>query len=687
MIDPSLIPEEPEEVKVVVSAESFPQTQEIGAVTTTASGRRKSASSSSSAERKNFYAGPTGYITPGSKQLKWDWKPKYSPWMGREIEPDDKPGGLDDYLNFLAMYHNTMKFLDKNGFACAPDFTSDQLIKNNPILFKEPYDRQNQTTHYMSNLNMQPKLWKKTPPEDRVCCFVSHAGIIRKQTPTKGCGYFATRPLPEGTLLLLEKPLAALMDTELAKQEWYGEDSGDTLGLACALGQIDRAKLSNLNKLHPPLNLPKEAYKKTGEPDLPPEFDAAVDEAWKDHGLTDMERDRYIAVCRYNSLGFYTNSEQSSFHYNYRPLTGTGLYPLSSGFNHSCAPNVTRYNIGDIIFFRTTSKVNEGDELCISYCEMETLAEPMGYRHEALDRDFVCNCERCEEEKRLPRRQKVYFDIDAEFKATIHQMDIEERITTLRVFISGEAFEEQAKEEGLAKPQCLTIKDIQDLRAILASSYMKIQDYQNSYLTWKEAAFVHKKMRNAGPDESIVGFLTCAWLCKLEIDPRDCSLMNTILTMHKLFFGAGAAWYRVRYEHDASQVLVSDRAKMAWKEHIDRTIQNEFEEVMESDMQKKRTNMRPKEFGPLKKRGRKPHKKRELTPSPSPLPTPMDSSVCSTPAYTPYTTGTLSPMDTPSVSSIYSPEMTPSVSEFSPNSCLSPTQSITMSPSQSSTYH
>ena len=74
-------------------------------------------------------------------------------------------------------------------------------------------------------------------------------------------------------------------------------------------------------------------------------------------------------------------------------LTSTGLFPLASGFNHDCRPNVQRSSIGGWLVFRAMRDVKEGEEFTISYIESEFLLEPTFIRQAELDRDFVCACD------------------------------------------------------------------------------------------------------------------------------------------------------------------------------------------------------------------------------------------------------------------------------------------------------
>merc|ERR1719215_196764 len=115
-------------------------------------------------------------------------------------------------------------------------------------------------------------------------------------------------------------------------------------------------------------------------------------------GMLQEEKERLQAVVRLNSLGFYTNSEQLCHSGHFSALTGSGLYALASGFNHSCDPCLARFSIGDLTAFVTNRPLKAGEELCISYIESELLCAPRSLRRQSLDRDFVCACTKCTSE-------------------------------------------------------------------------------------------------------------------------------------------------------------------------------------------------------------------------------------------------------------------------------------------------
>ena len=92
------------------------------------------------------------------------------------------------------------------------------------------------------------------------------------------------------------------------------------------------------------------------------------------------------------SLSSTTSTSSSSasdvFTGGFSSLSGVGLYHWPSFFNHSPRPNVSRYAIGDVMFFVTNQDVAQGHELCISYIEHDVLCEGAKRRNAMLSMNF-----------------------------------------------------------------------------------------------------------------------------------------------------------------------------------------------------------------------------------------------------------------------------------------------------------
>jgi len=77
---------------------------------------------------------------------------------------------------------------------------------------------------------------------------------------------------------------------------------------------------------------------------------------------------------------------------------GIGLYPLASYFNHSCSPNLVRFESGGLLSYRAACDIPKGTELNITYTD---IAVHRAERQQVLQDFFffTCGCDRCNAEK------------------------------------------------------------------------------------------------------------------------------------------------------------------------------------------------------------------------------------------------------------------------------------------------
>ncbi|KAK8805595.1 hypothetical protein WA158_002251 [Blastocystis sp. Blastoise] len=75
-------------------------------------------------------------------------------------------------------------------------------------------------------------------------------------------------------------------------------------------------------------------------------------------------------------------------------ITGIGIYPVASLFNHSCIPNCAVTFDHNMICIRAMKTIQKGEELTISYIDEH---QPLYQRQKMLlhDYHFKCTCERC----------------------------------------------------------------------------------------------------------------------------------------------------------------------------------------------------------------------------------------------------------------------------------------------------
>ncbi|KAJ7054159.1 hypothetical protein C8F01DRAFT_1164138 [Mycena amicta] len=78
-------------------------------------------------------------------------------------------------------------------------------------------------------------------------------------------------------------------------------------------------------------------------------------------------------------------------------MFGWCMYVSASFFNHDCDPNVKKQRTGRAMSFYTTRDILPGEELCITYVDLE---ETVQARREQLSLNwyFACVCQRCKSE-------------------------------------------------------------------------------------------------------------------------------------------------------------------------------------------------------------------------------------------------------------------------------------------------
>jgi SET and MYND domain-containing protein len=215
----------------------------------------------------------------------------------------------------------------------------------------------------------------------------------------RGKGWRATQNLEAGELLLAEKSVTMVLDSAI------DDDGSDAVNVDTALLIIAVAKAiakkpeiwAAMSELYPRKKDVGELRDWSCKSDDPALHSRVQEEVSKLSQLSAEEKKQLMLIVRYNNLGCETNAEQLCYLHKYQQWGGVGLYVDASYFNHSCTPNVNRYNVGDIMYFRTNSAVKEGEELCITYIESEMLSEPLSVRNHLLgDRDFKLEGEEVE---------------------------------------------------------------------------------------------------------------------------------------------------------------------------------------------------------------------------------------------------------------------------------------------------
>lgn len=206
-------------------------------------------------------------------------------------------------------------------------------------------------------------------------------GLEIRRTKNRGWGLFATKAIPAGTVVLREKPLAAIRTLTL------------TVGGAPELTEA-------LSALAPAGSPDKTVHESLADRLL----DLGVNRAWLRAFFSRAPkrvtvRDLAIAVCEANSFALGTIFTATPFL--------CGLYDVGSLVNHSCEPNTLRFGTGTVsteAVHRTLRDVAADDEITVTYLVGMDEVPHRSIRQAAtkLHSEFVCRCSRCEREAKQP---------------------------------------------------------------------------------------------------------------------------------------------------------------------------------------------------------------------------------------------------------------------------------------------
>lgn len=402
--------------------------------------------------------------------------------------------------------------------------------------------------------------------------FVVSSCIELRASAGKGRGWFASSALPAGMLILVERPIVAVLDCEWRDTPWGSCDSADTTALGNELAKVYSPSFrASLSVLHPPEGACfHKACDASGseDADATDALEEATQRAWAGvDELQEASKERLRAVVRLNSLGFYTNSEQLCHSGNFTALTGSGLFALASGFNHSCEPSVARFSVADVTSFVTNRPVRAGEELLISYIESELLCAPRTLRSQSLNRDFTCACSRCSEDPDGEPVGRRFLNVDAAVQAELSLLAPAERVEAVRAALRGEMGSEEEAEEEVAGPAGPVIlgKDAQELRVVEALALMQAKRHSEALAVWRRlAAF---SCRHCPPfDEALAAYATQAALCTLAgasgaPSPEAARYVTAAMVAHRAMSGCRRDMYEWRYKTEVELSEVPDAAK------------------------------------------------------------------------------------------------------------------------------
>ena len=405
----------------------------------------------------------------------------------------------------------------------------------------------------------------------------------------KGRGWFAKQPIAAGTVLMVDKPLAMVMDWQDTRREAEDFEEQDAIEQEeeeeeQVGGSIinDLLLLELLNGIQADASLWTDKlshlYPRDNET-------AATLPAWvcRDDALfvaiesaiqeletlfPNIAKDiakRLPLVVRYNVLSVETCPELLVYPgpNGHSSLSGSAIYFLPSYFNHDSKPNASRWAVGDIMWFVANQDIAQGDEICISYLEHDVLCETAARRTAMLDMDFSEEVDvdaNVDEDEDGP----LFPVVDAEVQNELMTMNVIERLDAIQELMNqatGEslpadeiaAIGEEAMEVG--QPgwfQC----DVHNLRIIKAITLEGMAQSKEALAIWEDCvAFTEA---NLPPnDECSVVMHVQAALCAHHSGNAQAAKAHAAaaLERHNIVFGGGVSRFRRRYERELKMAL------------------------------------------------------------------------------------------------------------------------------------
>ena len=406
---------------------------------------------------------------------------------------------------------------------------------------------------------------------------------------TKGRGWFARQDIAAGTVLMVDKPLAMVMDWQDTGQEGDNEEEGGSIVNDLLLLELVKCIQTNpslwtntLSNLFPRDNETAESLPAwiCHDDTLFCEIEQAMQKLESVVGVVvakDIAK-RLPLVVRYNVLSIETCPELL-IHPGpdgHSTLSGTGIYYLPSYFNHDSKPNVSRWAVGDVMWFVANQDIAQEDEICISYLEHDVLCESGARRTAMLDMDFS------EEQKSTleaaDENGPLLPVVDSEVQNELMTMDPFERLTAIQELMeqaTGESLpsdeiqdaQEDAMEVG--QPEWFQC-DAHNLRIIKAITLEGMGQSKEALPIWEECvAFTETKL--PPNDESVAVMHVQAALCAQHAGNQEAAKAHAAAAIqtHNLVFGGGIPRFRRRYERELKMALrpnsdVTDDADTLW---------------------------------------------------------------------------------------------------------------------------
>ena len=267
---------------------------------------------------------------------------------------------------------------------------------------------------------------------------------------------------------------------------------------------------------------------------------------------------RLPLIIRYNVLSLETCPELLVHPgpAGHSAISGMGIFHKASFFNHDSQPNVSRYAIGDIMWFVANREIGEDTELCISYLEHDVICEPPSRRTNMLGRDFEeAGGDGTEDDgPDLPV-------VDDEVQNELMALDPMQRLEDLKQLMAQAKGEQPATEmddeeaENLGWFQC----DVQNLRIIQAITLDGLGQAKEALPIWEECVSFTELALPPNDEASVVMRVQAALCAQYagEFERAQTHAAKALET-HNIMFGGGMARFRRRYDKELKLALRPD---------------------------------------------------------------------------------------------------------------------------------
>lgn len=262
-------------------------------------------------------------------------------------------------------------------------------------------------------------------------------------------------------------------------------------------------------------------------------------------------------IIRYNVLSVETCSELLSYPgpTGHSLLAGVGLYHLPSFFNHDSRPNISRYAVGDCMWFVAHQDIPQGQEACISYLEHDVLCESAYRRNCLLTMDF----KEMEDtnEPNLSEDGPQTPVVDSDLQMDLMEMAPFERLDAIEELMqqaAGKPPPEGEDDDGMDTGNSGGVWfkcDVQNLKILKAITLESFGQSTQALSLWEECVQFAETSMPSHDESSIVMRVQaalCSWQAKEEARAREHA--SVALNAHNLMFGGGVARFRRRYIKD-----------------------------------------------------------------------------------------------------------------------------------------